>query len=155
MTRRVFYTVATLIAIATVHARAQTPWPPAVFSPAAPTNMDQIRADFTAPGGCDLDATTTVSGTIVRTDVTFTGCIVGPPPIEVPTQAFFGPLPANTYMYEIYFLFEGDAPVLRSQQPLVVAAAAEPIPLTSGAGTVLLLLLIAATGLVALARSGV
>jgi hypothetical protein len=109
-------------------AGAQIVWPPAVFTPAAPTSADVIRATFTVPGGCGVDAATGVEGSTIRTNVILFGCITGPPPIPDVYEVDFGPVRAGNYTYEVVFHPEGSPPATRLQQPLVVTAAPAVTP---------------------------
>jgi hypothetical protein len=118
----------TLILSGTLHAQLLTA--PAVFSPAAPDENDEIRAVFHILGLCDNEPTTVVAGSVVRTTIVVTDCIPGPPPPVIPFDVFFGPIPAGTYTYEI-FLDLGLGPELRSTQPLVIAAVAPTVPALS------------------------
>ena len=129
---------------------AQIIWPPAVFTPAAPTEEDEIQALFTTFVHCNLDVTTVVIGATVRTTVNETGCVVGPPPVIAPYPAVFGPLPAGTYTYEIYVSNEGGPPVLRSTQPLVVAAVVPGVPALSGVALALMIGALTAVAVLAL-----
>ena len=119
---------------------------PAVFTPANPTDVQQIRAAYTAPGICGLNPTTVVNGTVVRTTVTVGGCVLGPPAFQITAYAFFGPLSAGNYTYELYEvdLDSGNpTPRLVSSQPLVVTAA---VPALSPAILFVLLLALAGIG---------
>src|SRR5688500_10836775 len=108
---------------------AQSFGPPAEFVPPAPTERDEIWATiFNVPNGfCEIEPSTVVAGSVIRTTIPVDICIIGPPPIFVTVAAPLGRLPANTYTYEVYLDF-GDGPVLRSRQTLIVAAALDPIP---------------------------
>ena len=115
--------------------------------------LDQIQATFMVPGGCGgVNSSTVVAGTFVRTTVSVFGCFVGPPPFTVPLQTVFGPLPAKVYIYEIYESYEGGAPVLRLQQPLIVTAAPASIPAASGSSLVALMLMLAVVALRAISH---
>ncbi|HEY0158771.1 MAG TPA: hypothetical protein VGF28_15920 [Thermoanaerobaculia bacterium] len=130
---------------------AQTVWEPAIIRPATPRERDRIEAVFEILGGCRNEVATVVVGDVVRTTVTQSGCVIGPPPPIIPELAEFGPLPAGAYTYEIY-VTTGGPPVLRSTQPLVVAAVAPTVPaLSPGAYAVLAVSLIGVAFL-ALAR---
>lgn len=100
------------------------------FAPSAPTAADVITAQIRYQGlVCAFIPTTTVVGTTVRTDVEIFGCVVGPPSGTLLEYVPFGPLPAGTYSYELYFRYDQSPPVLRQvQQPLVVSAAPAAIP---------------------------
>ena len=128
--------------------------PPAVFTPAAPTEHGLIRATFSVPGLCGTDSSTIVDGTTVRTTVALIGCVIGPPPFPQDLQVVFGPLPAGAYTYEIYLLFEEEeTPELRSRQPLVVNALIPGVPTLLQSSRMLLLGLLAAAGLWTIGRA--
>lgn len=131
---------------------AQVLTAPAVFSPAAPTEADEIMARFHVLGGCETETTTVVSGTVIRTTIVFTDCVIGPPLGPVPFRVFFGPIPAGTYTYEIRQ--EGMLPELRSTQPLVIAAVAPPVPALSPHLLVVFGLALAGVALLVLRRPG-
>src|SRR5262249_1267123 len=104
---------------------------PATFTPGSPTAQDPIRATSSLiQAGCGTGSSTLLTGTVVRTTASVSGCLIGPPPSTSPLQSIFGPLPAGTYTYEIYEIYEGGPPQLISTQPLVVSAA---IPVLSPA----------------------
>jgi hypothetical protein len=145
--KRLVFAIAPLI-LATV-ASAQHVEGPVELSPTAPTERDQITVRFTVWGFCGIERSTTVVGTLVRTTINLTGCIIGPPPGPSPNDAVFGPLPANTYTYELYFTYEGGSPQLVSRQPLVVSAA-PPIPALSGLSLVVLTVALIGVALTAL-----
>ena len=112
-------------------ATAQIVVGPAVFTPASPRDVDLIRAEFGTPGGCGEQSTTTVTGMTIRTTVSvnLSGCIIGPPSYIAPALAFFGPLSAGTYTYELYEIdlsSPTQAPRFVSRQRLVVAASSIP-----------------------------
>jgi hypothetical protein len=139
----------TLLLASTVHAQVLTA--PAVFSPAAPRETDEIRARFDVAGLCRFESTTVVAGTAVRTTTVITDCIVGPPQPLNHLEAVFGPLPAGTYMYEIYLDY-GGGPELRSTQPLVVAAVAPAVPALSPHMLIACAIALAVAGLVIVRR---
>jgi hypothetical protein len=134
-------------------AHAQAVFPPAVFSPSTPTNLDQIQATFGVAGACFIQSSTVVVGTTVRTTVSFTGCIFGPPAPTIPNQAIFGPLPPNTYTYELYFTVNGGPPEFVSQQPLVVTQAPPPVPTIPPIGYAVLAGTLAVTAVIVLRRT--
>jgi hypothetical protein len=107
--------------------------------------VDQIQATYTADGLCFTDPSTTVTGNLVRTTITISGCLVGPPSFTVPAHASFGPLPAATYTYEIYEK-NGGPPSFVSTQTLVVAAATAPVPVLSRTTMLMLALMLAGLG---------
>ncbi len=140
--------VAQLILAASAFAQNE----PATFSPAAPTQFDQIRATFTVPGPCLITESIVVNGTTIR-ETLLLSCTVGPPPFPATYTSIFGPLPPNTYTYEIYYDYQnGQPPVLRSQQPLVVSAAPPPIPTMSATLLVVLMFSLIAIATIALGR---
>lgn len=149
MARRALLMFSLLQSLVVMTAAAQAVWPPAVFVPPAPTELDRIRADFDVPQD-PIANSTTVTGTLVRTDVTLGPGIIGPPPVIVPYSVLFGPLPANTYTYEIYLHFADGTVELRSRQILVVSAAPAAIPAMSAPFLLVLMLSLAAVAALAL-----
>ncbi len=127
---------------------------PITFSPSAPTELDQIQATFTKTGSCAFNSSTIVAGTIVRTTVSAANCVLGPPPVETAETAVFGPLPPNTYTYELWFRYESDAPVLRAQTQLVVAAPPALVPTLSPVFLTVLVISLAVVAVVAVQRAG-
>jgi hypothetical protein len=118
-----------------------------IFTPASPTAVNLITARVSYQGlACGFEPITTLLGTTVRTDIHIFSCVVGPP--SGPRTEFvpFGPLPAGTYTYELYFQYDNDPPILQAQQPLVVGAVPSAPALTAD----LLAFLAAALALVAL-----
>lgn len=152
MVRRTVFVFVLLQAVIAAAAAAQTVWPPAVFVPAAPTELDRIRADFDVPQAPDSN-TTTVAGTVVRTDVFLGPGVIGPPPVIVPYNAFFGPIAAGTYTYEIYLHYADGTVELRSRQSLVVSAAPALVPALSPAVLGLLVVSLAAAAVAVLGRT--
>ena len=67
-----------VLAAAVLPATAQV-----TIAPSVPTSADVLVATIEVPSGCMVTSTTTVTGTLVRTDVVISGCIVGPPPFPV------------------------------------------------------------------------
>ncbi|HEY0158772.1 MAG TPA: hypothetical protein VGF28_15925 [Thermoanaerobaculia bacterium] len=130
---------------------AQIVWEPAIIRPATPRETDRIEADFEIFGGCDTEVATVIFGDVVRTTVTRSGCVIGPPPPIIVERAEFGPLPAGAYTYEI-FVTSGGPPVLRSTQPLVVAAVAPTVPALSPRAYAVLALGMIGVALLALKR---
>ena len=96
-------------------------------------------------GRCGTSSSTVVMGTVVRTTVFVSGCVIGPPTFSSPLQSSFGPLPARTYTYEIYEIYEGGTPQFISTQPLVVSAAIATLSPTVLAFLVLALAAVACT----------
>jgi hypothetical protein len=101
------------------------------LAPATPTSNDVLFATIEVPSGCTVTSATTVAATLVRTDVQIFGCIVGPPPFPVDHVAQFGPLPAGTYTYQVYFSEDGGPPILEAELPLVITPAIAPAPVPS------------------------
>lgn len=133
-----------------VVASGQTVWPPAQLAPPSPTEIDVIRATFTKPGTCDATSiSTVVIGTVIRTTVAGPCVTIDPPLYPGTASADFGPLPAGTYTYEIYFAFD-DPPTLRSTQTIVVAAFVPPVPMMSGLSMMLLALGVSIAAVVAI-----
>jgi hypothetical protein len=124
--------------------------------PAAPTDRDVITATFGVSTVCDLDQETVVIGNVVRTTVTHSSCFPGPPPSIVDVTATFGPLPAGTYTYEVYEVYEdsGGPPELTFTTTIVAAAAAVPVPALDGAALGMFAFIVAAVALIALRRGG-
>jgi hypothetical protein len=131
---------------------AQTLWPPAVFVPPAPSNVDHIRADFDVPQAPNSN-TTRVVGTLVRTDVLMGPGVIGPPPTTVPYNAFFGPLGPGTYTYEIYLHYQDGTVELHSRQVLVVSTAPAFVPALSPIAVVMMALSLVVTALGVLRRT--
>jgi hypothetical protein len=122
---------------------------PATFQPAAPTAANTIVVRATFPNTCfnfGSRASTEVDGTVIRTTVNSPGCmsIAGP---DIHLAWAIGPLPANTYTYEIYYKFSPTDIELRSRQTLVVSA---DIPAFSRGGLLALALTLCIAGFVAL-----
>ena len=124
----------------------------AIITPTSPTSNDVItaRSDiFTL--ACTTNVQTNVTGTTIRTDISLTGCITGPPPFILPVFATFGPLPPGSYTYEVYTRIETDPPTLVSSQTIVVSAL---VPLVPTASEWALVILAAALGVVAVVSLG-
>jgi hypothetical protein len=130
---------------------AQPFWAPAQFVPTHPTAIDQIRADFDVPQAPNSNSTSIV-GALVRTDVFLGPGVIGPPPVIVPYNAFFGPLPPNAYTYEIYLHYQDGTIELRSSQFLVVVAAPVPVPTFSSVTVLLLSTALLSAGALAIQR---
>lgn len=122
---------------------------PAQLTPATPTQADVIEAliPVQVPGACSPERSTTVTGTIVRTTLVFTGCAVTiGMPITIPVT--FGPLQPNTYTYEIYLATDDNpTPTLRSTQTFTVTG---PIPTLSPASLLALAAIIAVSAISAM-----
>ncbi len=125
-------TVVLLVLLVANEGGSQTVWGPAVFIPTSPTSQNGIVARFDIPWGCSGRASTVVAGSLVTTTVMIIGCITGPPTSPGLLDDDFGPLPAGTYTYEIYFVYQSSPTEFRSRQTLVVADPPAPIPLFSG-----------------------
>lgn len=96
------------------------------IAPPAPTSADVLFATIDVPGGCTITSSTTIAGSLVRTDVVISGCIVGPPPVPMTEVAHFGPLPAGSYTYQVFFREEAAPPLLESELSLLIHPAREP-----------------------------
>ncbi len=106
------------LVLAAFHAEAAT-----TFAPPAPTEQDVITAIIDVFSSTIYDSpSTSVSGNVIRTNLTILGFTTGPPPF--PTQLFvsFGPLPPGTYTYQVYEVYQGQSTLL-SQATIVVAPA--------------------------------
>jgi len=124
---------------------------PATFTPSGPTAQDTIQATYSLiSAGCGTSSSTVVMGSVVRTTVFVSGCLIGPPPSTSYLQSTFGPIPSGTYSYEIYEVYEGGAPQLISSQPLVVAPA---IPALSPAALAALAFVLVGVGFLAIRRT--
>lgn len=117
------------------------------IAPAAPTSRDVVTAAIDVPVGCTVTTRTTTAGTVIRTDVAISGCIVGPPPFSLREEVVLGVLPAGTYTYEVYVIDDGARPSLATRVPLVVAPVAVPM-LRDGSLAVLAVTLACAASLV-------
>lgn len=126
------------------------------FTPPNPNESNRITGLITFQYlSCTYLPTTTVTGTTVRTTIAVIGCVLGPPPGNLTLPASFGPLPAGTYTYEVYFQHgSGPPPVLGGQRPLVVLAMPAPgVPTVSAVMSMLLIVAVAGLGLRILGRS--
>lgn len=151
MLKNVFLLVAAVFLLP-LDASAQFPSQPAVIVPQVPTAADVIMARFDIPGGCALGVSNSVAGNVVRTTVTFSGC--GADPFQEIVDTQFGPLPAGTYTYEIYYVFDDEPPVRRSTQTIVVAAAIARVPALSPGAAISLIFILAVSALFVLRRTG-
>jgi hypothetical protein len=131
------------------------PPPPLIISPAAPTSNDYVLAGVQVIAGCQTSATTTITGTLIRIDLLYFDCIMGPP--SFPTTRYFdvGQLPPGAYDVEAYTRGdEIEPPEFAGQQTFVVTAAATvgdvPALDTWSLGT--LTVVIAAVALLAMSR---
>ena len=123
-------------------------WPPATFL-RGPTSTDINIAEYTVPSLCFFgDNSTQVVGTLVRTTTTSHGCVALIAGLS-PEVAVFGPLPPNTYTYEIYFKYSDGSLELRSSQQFVVLPS---IPTLSPLSLILLVTTLSAIALTALKR---
>lgn len=124
--------------------------------PATPNSNDVIVAQLYATALCEATLTTTVTETVVRTEVLLYDCIGGPPPFNTIHETQFGPLAAGTYTYEVYSgVLNGAPPVLVDQQPLVVApapAASAEVPTLGPAPLLLLGIAISIVAFISLRR---
>jgi hypothetical protein len=123
----------------------------ATFTPPNPSNHDIITAEFLVRGGCDTTIATVVNGSVVQTTVTVSNCVVLPA-FYVPAQTMFGPLPANTYSYEIYEVLEDNPPELQSQQTLIVSFGPSSIPTLERGLAFVFMLALAVVAVLVLAR---
>ena len=105
--------------------------------PSSPVANEVITARIEYPSGCSITTQTTVTGSVVRTDVTFLGCSGGPPPVPIVREVTFGPLPSGSYTYEVYFIDAGFPPVLEATLPFAVQAV--PVPTLSASALGLLI----------------
>jgi hypothetical protein len=123
------------------------------FAPVAPTSGDVITATIDILAVCDTEAETVVIGDVVRTTIHFTGCVPFPPFFHQ-TTAEFGPLPAGTYTYEVYFRFGDGAPELETRETLIVAAAplGAAIPALDRFGTIAMIVLAGLAGVMCMRR---
>jgi hypothetical protein len=136
--------IAVFLASSGVSVLAQNIGTPAVFSPPQPTNVDQIRAIIEVPGLCSpFDPSTVVVGNTIRTTLRLGNCIIGPPPFPSQYDVVFGPVTANTYTYEVYFIYN-TAPELQSRQQLVVTQSLAAVPALSIRALLLLVVALAA-----------
>jgi len=104
------------------------------LTPSTPTAADVVTARIEVPSGCSVTTNTSVLGNVVRTDVSITGCAVGPPPFPEFEEVTFGPLPAGTYTYQVFRQL-GGPPFLYAEVPVLVQPLA--IPALDGAGLAL------------------
>jgi hypothetical protein len=123
----------------------------AAIQPPAPIAGEFITAFIDIPGPCGTTSSTSVVGSLIRTDVRIEGCLV-PGFIVVLTEPI-GALPAGTYTYEDYRGDDGGPLVLQSRQPIVVAAAPTAVPLATTESLVVLALALVAIAFVALPDS--
>jgi len=125
------------------------------FTPSSPTAADVVtaRIRIMAPI-CGFFPVTVVNGNTIRTTIGLRGCVLGPPgtfPATVITQ--FGPVPAGSYTYEVYFQYETFPPEFSSQTTLVVAdAPPPPIPALDFSALAALALILSALGFLLLRR---
>lgn len=96
------------------------------LAPSSPLANEVITARIEYPSGCSITTQTAVVGNVVRTDVTFLRCSGGPPPVPVVREVTFGPLPAGSYTYEVYFIDEAFPPALEARLAFVVQPVAVP-----------------------------
>jgi hypothetical protein len=97
-------------------------------------------------------ATTVVSGAIIRTTIAEEGCFPGPPPLTHTIETTFGPLPAGTYMFEIYQQSDVQPRILIHSQQLVIVGA--QVPALDEYGLAGLAALLAIAAVVAIRRLG-
>jgi hypothetical protein len=125
-----------------------------VITPTAPDSGDRITADVQVPGLCDSELTTTTTGTNIRTTVNLFACVSGPPPFPVSAFAEFGPLPAGSYEYEVYFDYEDEPPQLVYTRTVIVTPAMNrpDVPTLQFPAFVALLASVAIAGIATLRR---
>lgn len=124
MTMKTQLSFALALLFAAYHAQAAT-----TFAPSTPTQQDVITANIEVPSSTIYGSrSTSVSGNVIRTNLTVLGFDTNG--ISFPTHLLvgFGPLPAGTYTYQVYDVFQGQ-PFLISETTLVVAP---PIPIMNG-----------------------
>lgn len=119
--------------------------------PASPTSADVIAALIYTPSNCSYTFSTVVTGSVVRTDAFFYSC-GGPSIGPVGAPEYFGPLPAGTYTYQVYWRYDLDPPgsTLGAERTIVVAPAAVPAAAIPTLGTAELLLLALSMSVIAL-----
>jgi hypothetical protein len=124
------------LVLAAFHGEAAT-----TFAPPSPTEQDHIVAIIDVVSSTEYDfPSTSVSGNVIRTNLTILGFTTGPPPFPTHIFAIFGPLPQGTYTYQVYQAFQGQT-ILISQQTFVVAP---PIPVMNSLYLSILAILLAA-----------
>jgi hypothetical protein len=136
-------------------ASAQTIVGPAVFSPTAPTNQNSIFSTVQFVSAvCSYSQATDVSGNVITLTITIYTCLGGPSG-SVPVAASFGPLPAGSYTFKVYWQFVGQPqpPTLAFQQSLTVTAAPPPVPALSPTSLLATALVLLTLGLVTLTRT--
>jgi hypothetical protein len=128
---------------------AASPARAATLTPAVPTAQDVIIATIPVGGATSFSASSTsISGNLIRTNLTIVG-FDGGPPVGPSTQiATFGPLPTGTYTYQVYTIYQGQATLL-SQQTIIIAPA---IPAINGLGLAILVMCLTWLGFFTLAK---
>jgi len=127
-------------------------WPETVVVESAPDGVNLILGPAVVIGDL-INSTLTIQGFLVTYSGTPFDCIIGTPPTPATVTLALGPLPPGLYQLRIVYRGQpgGDIVQLRS---FVVAGngVADPsgIPLLDARGLLLLLLGLAATGLIAL-----
>ena len=126
------------------------------ITPPARTMSDLINAtiDFRNPGQfCSQSASTVVNGNTIQTTIAMTDCeLVAPafnPPLSISPE--FGPLPAGTYTYQVYFVVMSSPPELGAQQGFAVAIG-PPIPTLQPSTLAALALILAGVALFLIRR---
>ncbi len=135
-------------------ASAQFVLGPAVFSPAAPTDQDNIVATIRfVSGGCSFEPATIVSGSVITETITIYTCLGGSG--SVPVSVLFGPLPAGSYTFKVYWRFVGQSgpPTLALEQPLTVTSTAPAIPALSPTSLFAVAFVLMTLGFAALTRT--
>ena len=141
--------LAALVAAAAFRSQAAV-----TVSPAAPTSNDFIMTTVDVFSNCDTTDETLIDGNTLRTTIMYVACSPGPS-FPAPVTFTFGPVPAGTYVYEVYVGFAAaPPPELVSQQPLVVssAPAAAAVPVLSDIATALLIGVMSLAAIAALRR---
>jgi hypothetical protein len=146
MTMRVLKILMVVLVLAALRAEAAI-----TITPASPTSQDPITAVIDVTAGCGEIITTSVSGSLIRTDIVQLGCVHGPPVSTIPVATQFGPLAAGTYTYDVFLDFEHTGPVLFFQRTIVVAPA---IPALSELGLVILAMSLAGAACFVIGRHG-
>ena len=129
--------------------------PNVTFTPPNPMANDLITARINFfYVSCFYNTATVVSGTTVRTTLAVVACTIGlQPDAQTEFVPPFGPLPAGTYTYELYFQSPGEEPVLHLQRALVITAGPPaPIPALSEPLMIFLAVALAGVGLLFLGR---
>lgn len=118
----------------------------ATITPPSPTEQDVITASIDVVSSTIYDSpSTSLSGNVIRTNLTILGFDTSGLPFTTHILASFGPLAQGTYTYQVYQVFQGQT-ILVSQQTFVVAP---PIPTLNGLYKSILAIALAAIGVFA------